>query len=140
MLFKIDLNEKKRIIEVVIYGPASHDHHKQARIEAAVLLQHHGFKCLLVNMRELQTKSVISTRQCFDFGTSYSKDGIPADCLIAHVMPTDAIAFRDVEFVSTVASNRGSVIQQFKTPEQAYKWLVSTSQKREKTAQVDIAY
>ena len=127
MPFEINIDDANRIIEVVAHGSASLEEHKQARIEAAMLLRHHGYKSLLVDLQELHTKGSATTMTCFDFGTTYLNDGIPVDCLIAHVIPADTSASKDVEFVSTVASNRGGIIQEFDTLEQSRQWLTSTS-------------
>jgi hypothetical protein len=124
MPYEVTEDEAAGIVVVCVRGEATSDEHMNARKEAARLCQTHGYLRLLVDLRDLKTREVLSTAGLYEFGASYEKDGVPAHCRIAHVFPRDKAAREDVGFTTTVALNRGVLIGEFDTVEEARGWLL----------------
>jgi hypothetical protein len=123
MAYEIRIDRERKIVEVVVRGAATHEEHMAARAATGKVLRENGYTRLLVDLRELLTKGVISTITCYDFGASYTQDGIPPDCKIAHILPLDPAALQDVHFITTVGINRGNLIREFSEVEEARGWL-----------------
>ena len=120
MPYEVSFDEDQGIVNVRVSGTATRDDHYGARDEAFWLCQQNGCSKLLVDLRELDT-SGISTTGCFTFGVALSKTA--PEVRIAHVMPANDKSSEDVEFTSSVAANRGKSTGEFKTVEEARKWL-----------------
>ena len=130
MPYDVTMDEAAAIVLVRVRGEATDEEHRNARKEAARLCQSQGYRKLLVDLRDLKTREVVSTAGLYEFGASYEKDGVPADTRIAHVFPREKTAREDVGFTTTVALNRGVLIGEFDTVEEARNWLLG---KREAT-------
>jgi len=61
---------------------------------------------------------------CFSFGESLAAS--PLHLRVAHVLPEDARSAGDVRFTSTVVANRGMPTGEFKSIEEARRWLLET--------------
>jgi hypothetical protein len=120
----VTLDEPAGIVRAVVSGRAADEEHRAARLEAARLLTETRSRRLLVDLRDLETESIVSTSSCFGFGDSYTRDeGIPLGVSVAHILPRSPTARRDVEFTTAVAQNRGAAIRNFEDPGEAESWL-----------------
>lgn len=123
MPHEVSYDEKDEIVLMRAFGKVSPEEHIVARKEAARLCREK--KCLKVlgDMRDLDTEKS-STQDCFDFGESIALEDIDPETRLAVVVPKDLNSGQDVQFVSTVAANRGRFLWQFKTIEEAKEWLL----------------
>lgn len=125
MGYEIKTDEVNKAVLVRIYGPAAPEEHISARKEASALLIKNKYSRLLVDLKDLQTKNIASLTNCFDFGSSFAKVGIPKHTRIANIIPETEQSKNDVDFVSTVAANRGILIKNFLDSVKAMEWLLS---------------
>jgi hypothetical protein len=123
MLYEITYDDQTAIVHVRVSGSAPPDDHQAARMEAAQLCCDKNCPRLLVDLRRLIIDKSISTLSGFNFGAGYQDIVFPQATRIAHVMPTDNKAFELVDFIATVALNRGVLIRNFRTVREAVKWL-----------------
>jgi hypothetical protein len=123
MPHEVSYDENDKIVLMRAFGKVSPEEHIVARQQAAQLCREK--KCLKVlgDLRDLDTEKS-STQDCFEFGESIVLEDIDPDTRLAIVVPRDLDSSQDVQFVSTVASNRGRFLWQFKTVEEAKKWLL----------------
>jgi hypothetical protein len=132
MAWDVSFREDQGIVQVVVRGAAKSEEHLAARAAAARLLRDRQCHRLLVDLRELETEGMISMVGSYDFGSNYSQPGrIPPRIRIAHLLPGDSKAAKDVEFVTAVAKNQGATIRNFESPEQACAWLLAPSPEEE---------
>ena len=124
MPYKISVDERLEIIEVHVWGLTSKDEHYEAQIKAMQLSEEKGWDKLLINLHDLETEGITTTMGCFNFGEDLSRRATSNQIQIAHVLPKDSKASSDVKFISTVAINRGVVSGEFKTIDEAKKWLL----------------
>jgi hypothetical protein len=126
MAWEATFDEAGAIVRVAVRGSTPSEEHLSARAAVARLLREHDSRRLLVDLRELETETVITTLGAFQFGASYStEEGIPSGVRIAHLLPRDPKALRDVDFITAVATNRGAIIRNFDNEEQARAWLMA---------------
>jgi hypothetical protein len=124
MPYESAYDEQKALVRIRVYGPAPHQEHEAARIEAVRLCSEHGCKRLLVDLRDLTTEKIVTTLSCFDFGTECQDVALPESTRSAIVMPTDSEALKDVTFTINVALNRGVIIRSFQSVPEAEAWLL----------------
>jgi hypothetical protein len=132
MAWDVSFREDQEIVQVVVRGAAPREEHLAARAAAARLLQDRLCHRLLVDLRELETEGMVSMVGCFDFGSHYSRpDRIPAEIRVAHLLPSNPKASKDVEFMTALAVNQGAAIRNFESLEEACAWLLAPFPKEE---------
>jgi len=125
MPYELTIDEDNETIQVRLWDFLTSDEHRAARRNAVQLCVEHQFRRLLIDLRDLKTQNVSTTGSCYDFGESLTEGAVPQGTFLAHVMPIDATARRDVQFTLTVAKNRGGSVEGFTTAEEASRWLLS---------------
>lgn len=125
MKYEIKTDKANKTVLVRIYGPAAPEDHISARKEASALLVKNNYSRLLVELKDLKTDNIASLTGCFDFGTTFVKVGNPIQTRIANIIPEEGKSRDDINFVSTVAANRGIMIKNFHDSEKAMEWLLS---------------
>jgi hypothetical protein len=123
MPYHITTDEANGIVQVTVSGIISYEEEQAARLEAARILNEKHFDRLLVDLTELKSGGKVTTTECFDFGSTYSKSGFPPNIHIAHVLPIDPVKKSNIEFVTTVALNRGIFAKEFNSIDAASAWL-----------------
>ena len=123
MPYEISFDQKDNIVIARVFGMATHDEHHSAQEEAFILCNEKNCSGILVDLHDLDTAKSDSVT-CFDSGEFVAKAPIPLATRIAHVMPANQKSRKNVEFVLTVAANRGRYSGQFKTFEEAKNWLL----------------
>jgi hypothetical protein len=121
MSIAISFDPDARIVMVKVSGRVSPQDHNAARSEALRLCRENNTQKLLVDLCELNTEES-TVMDCFAFGESFPLLS-PLAC-IAHVLPTDEKSKKDVRFTSNVSANRGLLIGDFETVDQARNWLM----------------
>jgi len=121
--FSVSLDQNGDIVIVRVVGDAAHEDHCAAMDEAVRLCREHKCSRLLVDLRELSTVRS-STMSCYSFGEALA--GAPLPLRVAHVLPADDKSAEDVRFTSTVVANRGKPTGEFKSIEEARRWLLGT--------------
>ena len=124
MPYQATYEDQTGIVIIRVYGSVPHVEHEAARNDAVRLCNEHHCKRLLVDLRDLAANKDVSITSCFIFGAEYENIEMPPATRIAHVMPTDSIAFDNVDFATTVAVNRGGLLQNFKSIAEAEAWLL----------------
>ncbi|MCU0639975.1 MAG: hypothetical protein MUF59_08910 [Candidatus Krumholzibacteria bacterium] len=119
--YSVRFDEDWGIVVVRVVGNAAHEDHCAAQQEAVRLCLEHKCSYLLVDLRDLSTR-LSSTMSCFSFGESLAS--APLHLRVAHVLPQDARSAGDVRFTSTVVANRGMPTGEFKSIEEARRWLL----------------
>jgi hypothetical protein len=122
MPYEISYDQQDNMVKIHFSCDDAKQEHYLALEEACELCSKHHCKKLLIDLRELK-KEITSRKEigCFDFGESVAMKMFGFK--IAHVLPKVASEMRDIEFISTVESNRGVNSQEFFTVEDALKWL-----------------
>ena len=116
MAWDVSFREDQGIVQVVVRGAAPREEHLAARAAAARLFQDRQCHRLLVDLRELETEGMITMIGCYDFGSNYSRpDRIPAEIRVAHLLPGDPKASKDVKFMTALAVNQGATIRNFES-------------------------
>lgn len=121
MPYIVSFDLSDRIATVKVSGMLSHDDHLKVRNEALLLCQEKHCSNILVDLSELITTSS-SVINCFNFGETFARTS--SNIRVAHILPKDAKAKEDVRFVSNVGANRGLIIKDFETINEARKWLI----------------
>jgi hypothetical protein len=127
MPYEVTADEDHETIMVRLWDSLTPAEHRVARCQAAALCTERQFQKMLVDLRDLSTKDFSTTMTCYDFGETLARGAVPRGTWLAHVMPTDATAHRDVHFTLSVAKNRGGLIEEFTTVADAAEWLQSTA-------------
>jgi len=125
MPYEVSFDEQDEIVQLRAFGLVTHEEHDAARRQAAQLCRENKSSKILSDLRELDTEKS-STLNCFDYGEALAQENIPHSTRIAIVLPTDPDSTKDIQFVATVAANRGRVPLQFKTVEEAKQWLLGS--------------
>ena len=102
MTCEIKIDEANSILHVCVHGTLSLEEQCAARTEAANILQKSHLQRLLVDLRDLQFGSRVSTMESFDFGAGFREAGIPTSTRIAHVLPRDPTKRDNVRFITRV--------------------------------------
>jgi hypothetical protein len=123
MPYEVSFDEQDEIVLLRASGLVTHEEHTAARRQAAQLCRENKSSKILADLRKLDTEKS-STLNCFDYGESLAQENISLSTLIAIVLPTDLGSSEDIEFVATVAANRGRAPLLFKTIEEAKQWLL----------------
>jgi hypothetical protein len=124
MPYEVALDKDNKIVMVRVSGLATIDEHLAARKQAFQLCVKKTYNRVLVDLHDLDTQGVASTLGCLKFGESLANEKLPKDIRIAHVLPEQGQSRSDVEFTSTVAANRGRLVAEFRTLEDARQWLL----------------
>ena len=124
MPYEVALDIGNKIVMVHVSGQATIDEHIAARKQAFQLCLKKMYNRMLVDLHDLDTQGVASTIGCFEFGESLADVKMTQDLRIAHILPEQTRSRSDVEFTSTVAANRGRLVAEFQTLEDARKWLL----------------
>jgi hypothetical protein len=124
MPYAVALDKDNKIVMVRVSGLATIDEHLAARKKAFQLCIKKTYNRVLVDLHDLDTQGVASTLGCLQFGESLADEKLPKDLRIAHVLPEQTKSRSDVEFTSTVAANRGRLVAEFRTLEDARQWLL----------------
>jgi hypothetical protein len=83
-----------------------------------------GFRNYLVDMSELRSIADNDTFAAYDLGDRFGKVGIAFSTRTAVIMPTDAEARRQAEFLHTVELNRGrGDLSYVNNADEAYDWF-----------------
>ena len=122
MPYEVFFDEQDKIVRLRATGLVTHEEHIAARQQAAQLRRERKSSKVLSDLRELDTEKS-STLNCFDYAESLAQE-TPPSVRIAIVLPTDPHSSEDIEFVATVAANRGRAPLLFKTVEEAKQWLL----------------
>jgi hypothetical protein len=122
--FKID--EVNAIVQVCVHGTLSFEEQWAARSEAAHILQERHLQRLMVDLRDLQLGSRVSTQEGVGSGASDREVGIPTSTRIAHVLQRNPARLDNVKFTTTVALNRGVVVREFDDVDAARRWLLES--------------
>jgi hypothetical protein len=122
MPYEVSFDEQDKIVLLRASGLVTHKEHTAVRQQAAQLCRERKSSKVLSDLREFDTEKSL-TQDCFDYGESLAQE-IPPSIRIAIVLPIDRDSSEDIEFVSTVATNRGRPPSLFKTIEEAKQWLL----------------
>ena len=121
MPYEVSFDKIDRIVEVRVSGLATHDDHCAARDEALRLGQENRCSRLLVDLRELDTTRS-SAMDCFTFGETLARSS--PGVRLAHVLPKEARSREAVRFTSIVEANRGGLVREFDSFDEAREWLL----------------
>jgi hypothetical protein len=111
------------VIELRFSDVSAIEEHERARDEVADLCRQEGLTRVLVDMSERSSTMGGATMDLFGFGESFVKGRFPRTASIAAVGKQPAEADDDLEFVVTVARNRGFSMELFHSAEDALRWL-----------------
>lgn len=127
MPWEVTFREDLGIVQVAVRGAAPREEHLAARAAAGRLLRERNCQRLLVDLRDLETEGMLSMTGCFDFGSNYSQPGrIPNEIRVAHLLPGNPKAVKDVEFTTALAKNQGATIRNFESLQEACAWLLAS--------------
>ena len=118
--FTVSFDKDGHLVMVRVVGKASHEDHCSARDKAIQLCSDHQCSCLMVDLRDLDTEKS-STLSCLTFGQSMATVSQPLR--FALVLPEDAKSAELVTFTSNVIANRGKTTKEFRSIEEAERWL-----------------
>jgi hypothetical protein len=118
-----DTNDK--IVIVKISDKASMDEHHAALEKSLQLCYKKKIKRLLVDLKDVDTKGIVTTASAFKFGKILATDNRLKGVFLAHVLPILPNSSEDIDFISTVASNRGVITKNFTSLEDAKSWLLT---------------
>jgi len=113
----VEINKDTGVIEVRSFGDVSLDDLDRTVTEINHIYEEHGIDRVLVDVRN--GTSMPNTVELFYFAQS-----LPDVMRIAIWVAQDQMTMAKVQFVRTVASNRGQRIQIFSTHKDALEWLV----------------
>jgi len=123
MPYEVFYDEKDKIVMLRASGKVLQQEHDDAHRQAFQLAGEKKSLMIFVDLQDIDT-SKTSTQECFNFGQFLAEKNIDRATRIAVVMPKDLDSGEDVNFVTSVATNRGRNIRQFATPEEAKNWLL----------------
>lgn len=124
MPYEVRIDPNDLIVVARVFGSASTDEHRNAFEEALRSCTEHGIVRLLVDLRDLETEGIVTTTKAYTFGESMARETRLRTVRIAHVLPENADARAQIEFISTVASNRGRMAREFTSLHEARRWLL----------------
>lgn len=125
MPFNITVDEINKIIIVEVSDKAQKEEHYAALEKALQISSEKKIKRLLVNLKNLDTKGIVSITSAFKFGKILAAENRLKGVYLAHVLPILPQSSKDIEFISTVASNRGVIAKNFTSLKEAKKWLLN---------------
>ena len=124
MPFQVTFDKDNKIVIVKVSDKATKKEHYSALEKALQLCYKKKIKKLLVNLKNLDTKGIVSTVGAFKFGKTLATDNRLKGVFLAHVLPILPDSSEDIDFISTVASNRGVITKNFASLEEAKNWLL----------------
>jgi hypothetical protein len=122
MSYELNLIDEE-IIYLRFSGESDSSEHEQSRDEAAKICREKGLARVLVDMSAQTAFMASETMDLYKFGESFVKGSFPRQACIAVVADPTVPVGRDVNFVITVARNRGFRVQLFQDQEEALQWL-----------------
>ena len=125
MPYKITVDDNDSIVIAKVTDKVKFEVHIEALEKSLQLCSKKNIKRLLVDLRELDIKDVVSTSEAYKFGKTLATDNRLKGIYLAHVLPILPQSRRDVELLSTVAANRGVMSKEFTNLKEAKKWLLS---------------
>jgi hypothetical protein len=117
---KVYFKIKNDILKMTLTGRWSHEDALAARAKCFKIQQQNNISMILVDISTAQIE--MSVINLFEFSASF-RTVFPPGILHAVVYSLDANDKSEVEFVETVASNRGTPIKIFEDKNKAIKWL-----------------
>jgi len=123
MCYELIIDRQDGIIYVQPRKPAKLEDHVLTRREIARICREIGYKKVLFDFRDLELEGGYTTRSLYELGSTYLCDGIGLQISIAHVMPRNAGVRREIQFLTTVAKNRGTWVESFEEVAEAERWL-----------------
>ena len=123
MAYKITIIDEG-VVELRFSDVSSIEEHERARDELADLCRKKGLTKVLVDMSEQFSSMGGGTMDLFGFGESFVKGKFPRNASIAVVGKQASEADEDLEFVVTVARNRGFAMELFRDAGDAMTWLL----------------
>jgi hypothetical protein len=120
---RIQFIDDEEILSVSISGSVELAEHMEVRREALRLCEKRGIGKILVDLEDLTGS--METLEAYDFGSTFRDDGAPVNVILAVLLPSDPRIRKDVQFITTVARNRGLQIDGFDNRDKAQDWLRS---------------
>jgi hypothetical protein len=111
------------IVELRFSGVSAIEEHQRSRDEVAELCRLKGLTRVLVDMSEQSSSMGGGTMDLFAFGESFVKGKFPRNASIAVVGKPATETDDDLQFVVTVARNRGFSMELFRDAADALTWL-----------------
>jgi hypothetical protein len=105
-----------RIIEVLHWGDVSDDDAREAREKVDLLIEKTGVADVLVDLREAD--SFLDTVEIYEFAADFD-----SSMRIAMLYDADQSMFEDLQFLETVAINRGNDFSMHASRQEAVRWL-----------------
>lgn len=121
MPYHLSQIESDALIRLRFSGKSDRREHEEARSAAVELCETTGYWRLIVDMTEEESFMSGSTLDLFQFGTLFATGQFPRKMKIAVVNKSGPKP--DVDFVVTVAKNRGFTMELFNDVDEASRWL-----------------
>ncbi len=131
MPYELFYDSDNGIVSIRIRGLLSRREHVEVRDGGFRLCYENRCWRILLDLREIDLGG-FSTVEFYDFGQSVAA-ALPG-VRVAHVMPRDNEAKKDVRFISTVEANRGVSTAEFESVERAREWLLAPGADTRKAA------
>jgi hypothetical protein len=125
MPYELSIDDESGIVQLGFTGNSTIGEHEISRDKLARLLDENGLRRAIVDMTKEESFMKGSTLHLFDFGCSLASAVFSRGVKLAVVDENGSKS--DVDFVVTVASNRGFVVQLFTDTARAIEWLVGLS-------------
>lgn len=120
MAYEISVTGDEKVVNLRFSGDSDAAENQRARDEVVALCAERGLTRMLVDMTEVGSIMSGQTLDLFRFGEDFAKGMFPQDARIA-VVEKDPNP--DVDFVVTVARNRGFLMEVFDDRDKALAWL-----------------
>ncbi|UCG51509.1 MAG: hypothetical protein JSW58_15195 [Candidatus Latescibacterota bacterium] len=121
MPYEIRVIDDEEIVSVRLSGRVEVAEHVDARRDTLRLCEEKETIKILVDLVDLT--SSMATFEAYDFGSTFGTDGATVPIIMAVVLPRDPRVRKDVQFIITVARNRGSQVDEFDDEDKAREWL-----------------
>lgn len=117
----VKYNGTLRVIEVVHTGVVSEDDLRECTAKSIAIHLERGVNEVLIDALELQ--SFANFIDVYDRPQQYESEGVSRSTHIAIVSPKSAKGQEFIQFYDDICYNRGWTVKQFKTRDDAAKWL-----------------
>lgn len=124
MVYEITADNANEMVRVCFSGTKTVDQIYKARNEVASELTRLGYRRVLVDSSRVKAKQNLSVQTLYELGSTKSK-ALPPRTRMALIFSPENDAVRDLEFVETVAQNRGARFKLFQDADDALNWLKS---------------
>lgn len=125
MPYEIVTNEEDSMVVVCVYGKSSEEYPAILRDRAAAVCARSGFKRLLIDLSELDTKGTTTSEDRGESGRHAAGDKRLEGVAIANVLPKDFESCLEIKSIGAVAASVGKEIGEFATFAEAREWLMS---------------